>query len=101
MICGAVRILLYHNRAMDERCEIQNEADDYICLWLAVGNSGQRSDRLSGLVERSTIGNRLANEATRWSKFEKTRAADLTVIHVYPYTCKATSPKRLLTHNVS
>jgi hypothetical protein len=84
-ICGAGRILLYHNRAMDEICEIQNEADACMCLWLAIGNSGQYSDRLWGLVERDTIANRLANEVSRWSKFDITRAAGSTIIHIHVY----------------
>jgi hypothetical protein len=49
---------------MDEKCGIQSEADACVCLWLAIGNSGQRSDRLSGLVEQGTIANGLANEVS-------------------------------------
>jgi hypothetical protein len=68
---------------MDGICEIQNEADACMCLWLAIGNSGQYSDRLSGLVERGTIANRLANEVSRWSKFDITRGW----FYYYTYTC--------------
>ena len=73
---------------MDPRYNIESEADACVPYGLRPGYSGQASDRLSGLVRRRVVDNRLANHALG-SRYSTERAL---VSLLYLYTSRASTP---------